>query len=44
MLIAIGHKSQIQAQKLRRAEDRKALDYIFLFEPFEAPLARGQAS
>ena len=37
MLIALGHKSQIQTQQLRRAEDRKAFDYIFLFEPFEAP-------
>ena len=44
MLIALGQKSQIQPQQLRRAEDRKAFDYIFLFEPFEAPLTRGQAS
>jgi len=44
MLVALGHKSQIQAQQLRRAEDRKAFDYIFLFEPFEALLTRGQAS
>jgi len=38
MLIAPGHKSQIQAQQLRRAEDRKAFDYIFIFEPFGALL------
>jgi len=44
MLIALGHKSQIQTQQLRRAEDRKAFDYIFLFEPFEAPITLGQAS
>ena len=44
MLIVLGHKSQIQTQRLRRAEDRKAFDYIFLFEPFEAPITRGQAS
>jgi hypothetical protein len=44
MLIALGHKSQIQAQQLRRAEDRKAFNYIFLFDPFEALLTRGQAS
>jgi hypothetical protein len=36
MLIALGHKSQAQPQQLRRAEDRKAFNYIFLFQPFEA--------
>jgi hypothetical protein len=36
MLIALDHQSQIQSQQLRRAEDRKAFDYIFLLEPFEA--------
>jgi hypothetical protein len=44
MLIALGQKSQIQPQQLRRAEDRKAFNYTFLFEPFEALLTRGHAS
>jgi hypothetical protein len=38
MLISLGHKSQIQPQQLRRAEDRKAFDYIFIYEPFGALL------
>jgi hypothetical protein len=44
MLISLRQHSQVQTQQLRRAEDRKAFDYIFLFEPFEALLAPGQAS
>jgi hypothetical protein len=44
MLIALGRKSQIQPQQLRRAEDRKAFDYSFLLEPFTALVTRGQAS
>jgi hypothetical protein len=44
MLISLRQDSQVQPQQLRRAEDRKAFDYIFLFEPFEVLLTRGQAS
>jgi hypothetical protein len=38
MLISLRQESQVQPQQLRRAEDRKAFDYIFIFEPFGALL------
>ncbi|NBY68892.1 MAG: hypothetical protein EBQ58_08740, partial [Betaproteobacteria bacterium] len=44
MLISLRQGSQVQPQQLRRAEDRKAFDYIFLLEPFTALFTRGQGS
>ena len=39
MLTSLGLFNQVGPQQPRRAEDRKAFDYIFLFGPYE-----GQAS
>jgi hypothetical protein len=44
MLISLDHKSQVQTQQPRRAEDRKAFDYIPVLWLFEVLLKRVLAS
>jgi hypothetical protein len=44
MLMSPDPQSQVQTQQPRRAEDRKAFDYISVMGLFEVPLNRLQAS